>query len=154
MCLLDPLTRKQGKIQCCREPPWPRGSVRGLGAPGFQLRVLSVCLKGSVISFISSPSGPHWFVHSRLSICDPGTISKNIKKKELFLCYMWFDYQPISYNRAGVSDTILQTSQTCLQIGCFLKFSNFLIWDLYWIQNILKNDTRTINPLENSIVYQ
>ena len=37
------------------EPPWPRGSVLGLGPPGLEFRIL--CLEDSVISIISPSSG-------------------------------------------------------------------------------------------------
>ena len=39
-------------IQCCEEPPLPRGRVLGLRPPGLEFRIL--CLEGSVISFILS----------------------------------------------------------------------------------------------------
>ena len=37
-------------MQYCGEPPWPRGSVRGLRPPGLEFRIL--CMEDSVISFI------------------------------------------------------------------------------------------------------
>ena len=37
------------------EPPWPRGSVLGLGPPGLEFRIL--CLEDCVISIISPSSG-------------------------------------------------------------------------------------------------
>ena len=43
------------KIQYSGEPPGPRGSVLGLRPPGLEFRIL--WLEGSVISFISPPSG-------------------------------------------------------------------------------------------------
>ena len=55
------LPRSLVKIQYCGEPPWPRGSVLGLGPPGFEFRFL--CLKA--VSSHSSPSKlalkPHSF---------------------------------------------------------------------------------------------
>ena len=49
------------KIQYCGEPPWPRGSKLGVRPPGLKFR--SLCLEGSVISFISPSSG-----------CSPGPV--------------------------------------------------------------------------------
>ena len=48
------LPRSFVKIQYYGEPPWPKGSVFGLRPPGFEFQIL--CLKGSVISFISPSS--------------------------------------------------------------------------------------------------
>ena len=52
----------------CGEPPWPRGGVLGFRPPVLEFRIL--CLKGSVISFISPSSkgfpGP---VHVPMPIC-------------------------------------------------------------------------------------
>ena len=42
-------------IHYCRKPPWPRRSVLGLTATRFEFP--SMCLEGSVISFISPSSG-------------------------------------------------------------------------------------------------
>ena len=49
------LLRLLVEIQYCGEPLWPRGSVLGLRPPGLKFRIL--CLEGSVIVFISAPSG-------------------------------------------------------------------------------------------------
>ena len=43
------------KIEYCGEPPWPRGSVLGLRP--LELEFRTMCLDGSVISFISPFSG-------------------------------------------------------------------------------------------------
>ena len=48
------IPRSLVKDQYCGEPPWPRGSVIDLGPPGLEFRIL--CLKGSVILFISPSS--------------------------------------------------------------------------------------------------
>ena len=89
----SPLTRK---IQYCREPLRPRGSVLGLRPPGIEFG--NLCLQRSAISFISpSSGGPVYpiraqrlrktsFHHSLLGLHGPYTLSNAILEVHHLQC--------------------------------------------------------------------
>ena len=85
------------KIQYFVEPPWPRGSVLGLRPPGLEF--WSLCLEGSVISFISPSSGG-----------SPGLyVQKSVLKPHSFIFHLdtrWLIKETSSYQKFFIGDML------------------------------------------------